>query len=93
MRDTLSCFQRIISLNNKLVTIAKWIHLFPSRTQKLSTFTPKIVYAKIGSCQFFFCFFNYSSLKKEKIEKLIDEKKIEVRTITHAIKVIAKNNQ
>ena len=39
------------------VTIAKWIHLFPSRTQKLSTFTPTIVYAKIGSCQFFFAFF------------------------------------
>ena len=57
MRDTLSCFQRIIIINSKLVTIAKWIHLFPSRTQKLSTFTPKIVYAKIGSCQFFFALF------------------------------------
>ena len=30
-------------VRNKLVTIAKWIHLFPSRTQKLSTLTPKIV--------------------------------------------------
>ena len=30
-------------LKESLVVIAKWIHLFPSRTQKLSTFTPMIV--------------------------------------------------
>ena len=45
--------------NPLLVTIAKWIHLFPSRTEKLSTYTPTIVYAKIGSCQFFFFCFNF----------------------------------
>ena len=30
-------------LKESLVVIAKWIHLFPSRTQKLSTFTLMIV--------------------------------------------------
>ena len=32
----------------------KVVHLYPSRTQKLSTLTPTIVKAKIGSCQYFF---------------------------------------
>jgi hypothetical protein len=42
----LSSFERC------LVTMAKWTHLFPSRTQKLSTSAPKIVQcAKIGRCQ------------------------------------------
>ena len=39
-----------------LVTIASGVHLFPSRTQKLSHLTPTIVNAKIGSCQEFFLF-------------------------------------
>ena len=30
-------------LKESLVAIAKWVHLFPSRTQKLSTFTLMIV--------------------------------------------------
>ena len=30
------------------------VHLFPSRTQKLSTSAPTIVRAKIGRCQYFF---------------------------------------
>ena len=30
-------------LKENLVAIAKWTHLFPSRTQKLSTFTLMIV--------------------------------------------------
>ena len=34
--------------------LVKWIHLFPSRTQKLSTSAPTIVYAKIGDCKSFF---------------------------------------
>ena len=44
--------------NNKLVTIAKRIHLFPSRTQKLSSLTPTIVdKAKIGHrLEIFFCY-------------------------------------
>ena len=39
------------------MAIAKWIHLFPSRTQKLSTSTATIVGrapAKIASCWVFF---------------------------------------
>ena len=32
--------------------MAKWSHLFPSRTQKLSTLTPMVVLcARVGSCQ------------------------------------------
>ena len=34
----------------------KEVHLFPSRTQKLSLSSPTIVYAKIGHCQEFFLF-------------------------------------
>ena len=30
-------------LKENLVAIAEWVHLFPSRTQKLSTFTLMIV--------------------------------------------------
>ena len=39
---------------NKFVTIARKIHLYPSRTQTLSSLVPTIVKAKIGSCKFFF---------------------------------------
>ena len=42
-----------------LVTIASGVHLFPSRTQKLSHLTPTIVYAKIGSCQEFFFVYKF----------------------------------
>ena len=33
---------------------SKVAHLYPSRTQKLSTLTPTIAKAKIGHCQYFF---------------------------------------
>ena len=35
--------------------MAEWLHLFPSRTEQLSTHTPTIVLAKIGRCLIFFC--------------------------------------
>ena len=55
--NTISKFsENYFSNNFFLVTIAEWVHLFPSRTQKLSTLTPTIVYAKIGSCLLFFLF-------------------------------------
>ena len=38
-----------------MVTIAEWTHLYPSRTQKLSTQTPKIVISKNRKL-LFFCF-------------------------------------
>ena len=47
---------RELTLNNliRVVTIALRSHLFPSRTQKLSSVTPKVVGgsppARIGSC-------------------------------------------
>ena len=40
----------------KLVTIAKRIHLFPSRTQKLSSFTVKIVKSENSELPIFFVF-------------------------------------
>ena len=40
--------------NNKLVTIAKRIHLFPSRTQKLSSLTAKIVLSEDSKLPIFF---------------------------------------
>jgi len=32
----------------KFVLIAMWVHLFPSRTQKLSTFAPTIVAGRLA---------------------------------------------
>ena len=50
-----------------VVTIARRIHLFPFRTQKLSFSTPKVVngtlFARIGSCHFFYAFFCPAYLK------------------------------
>ena len=43
--------------NNKLVTIAKRIHLFPSRTQKLSSLTAKIVFSENSKLPIFFIYF------------------------------------
>ena len=40
--------------------MAEWLHLFPSRTEQLSTHTPKIVFAKIGRCLIFFLLFFFS---------------------------------
>src|SRR5690606_5338457 len=37
--------------NHCLVTIARRKHLFPSRTQKLSSSAPMVVYARVGRCQ------------------------------------------
>ena len=43
-----------------LVTIAKWSHLFPSRTQKLSTSAADIApWVKYARCQVFFYVFFY----------------------------------
>ena len=39
--------------------MAEWLHLFPSRTEQLSTHTPKIVFAKIGRCLIFFFALNF----------------------------------
>ena len=52
--NTVSKFSENYFSNIFLVTIASGVHLFPSRTQKLSHLTPTIVNAKIGSCQEFF---------------------------------------
>ena len=45
-------------VNNFLVTITMRIHLYPYRTQKLSSFVPKILASylagKIGRCQFIY---------------------------------------
>ena len=54
--NTVSKFSENYFSNIFLVTIASGVHLFPSRTQKLSHLTPTIVNAKIGSCQEFFLF-------------------------------------
>ena len=49
-----------------MVAIAEWKYLYPSRTQKSSTQTSKIVEAKIESCHFF-CV---------KISKFVEKKRI-----------------
>ena len=65
------------SLKKKdLVTIPEWSHLFPSRTQKLSTLGPKIAVPAIvnrGSCRFFFLFIlikEYIILKGDLYERI-----------------------
>ena len=58
MTYTLSCFQRTINNKYYIGDDSKVVHLYPSRTQKLSTLTPTIAeYAKIGNRQYFFYFF------------------------------------
>ena len=56
--------------------MTKGVHLFPSRTQKLSPYVPKIVYAKIGHCQWFFLFYKSKIKNLKKIEKYIDTKEV-----------------
>ena len=37
--NAISSFERLIFRRKSLVTMARWTHLYPSRTQKLSTVT------------------------------------------------------
>ena len=52
--------------------MAEWLHLFPSRTEQLSTHTPKIVFAKIGRCLIFFCpfFWGRKAVDGKRLSKL-----------------------